>query len=137
MDIKNSKPKIILTSSLTTGRRFVKKQNMNGVPLMNFSIYTPSMLLKEKLIRLKPNYRLINDDESAYLLLTLIRQNDYQLKGFVPSFGAASSLLEVINDYRLNENKNFTLVNEKQLFTFDPYKSILYFAILRKEESHD
>ena len=26
---------------------------------------------------------------------------------------------------------------EKQLFTFDPYKSILYFAILRKEESHD
>ena len=108
MDIKNSKPKIILTSSLTTGRRFVKKQNMNGVPLMNFSIYTPSMLLKEKLIRLKPNYRLINDDESAYLLLTLIRQNDYQLKGFVPSFGAASSLLEVINDYRFNENKNFT-----------------------------
>ena len=37
----------------------------------------------------------------------------------------------------LAENKNFTLVNEKQLFTFDPYKSILYFAILRKEESHD
>lgn len=66
------------------------------------------MLLKEKLIRLKPNYRLISDDESAYLLLTLIRQNDYQLKGFVPSFGAASKLLEVLNDYRFNENDKFT-----------------------------
>ena len=37
----------------------------------------------------------------------------------------------------LAEHKEFTLVNEKQLFTFDPYKSMLYFAILRKEESHD
>ncbi len=37
----------------------------------------------------------------------------------------------------LAEHKNFTLVNEKQLFTFDPYKSLLYFAILRKEENHD
>ena len=108
MDITNSKPKIILASSLTTGRRFVKKQNLNGVPLMNFSIYTPSMLLKEKLIRLKPNYRLINDDESAYLLLILIKNNDYQLKNYVTSFGAASKLLEVINDYRFNENNNFT-----------------------------
>ena len=108
MDIKNSKPKIILTSSLTTGRRFVKKQNMNGVPLMNFSIYTPSMLLKEKLVRVKPDYRLISDDESAYILLTLIRNNDYQLKRYVTSFGAASKLLEVLNDYRFNENNKFT-----------------------------
>ncbi len=37
----------------------------------------------------------------------------------------------------LAEHNEFTLVNEKQLFPFDPYKSLLYFAILRKEEKHD
>lgn len=107
MDIKNSKQKIILTSSLTTGRRFVKKQNLNGIPLMNFSIYTPSLLLKEKIIRLKPSYHLINDDESAYIILTLIKNNDYGLKKYVKSFGAASKLLEVVNDYRFSENDSF------------------------------
>ena len=37
----------------------------------------------------------------------------------------------------LNEHPEFKLENEKQLFPFDPYKSMLYFAVLRKEESHD
>ena len=66
------------------------------------------MLVKEKLIKLKPGFRLINDDESAYILLTLIRDNDYKLKQYVTSFGAASKLLEVFNDYRYNENSGFT-----------------------------
>ena len=54
---------------------------------------------------------------------------------FVPTL-CKNETKRVVREF-LNENKNFTLVNEKQLFTFDPYKSILYFAILRKEESHD
>ena len=66
------------------------------------------MLVKEKLIKLKPGFRLINDDESAYILLTLIRDKDYQLKPYVTSFGAASKLLEVFNDYRYNSNSAFT-----------------------------
>lgn len=37
----------------------------------------------------------------------------------------------------LNQHPEFKLENEKQLFPFDPYKSMLYFAILRKEEKHD
>lgn len=108
MNINDYNPKIILSSSLTTGRRFIKKQNLNGVALMNFDIYTPETLVKEKIIKLKPGYRLIGNDESAYLLLTLIRKNDYKLGSYVTSFGAASKLLEVIDDYRYNENNNFT-----------------------------
>lgn len=54
---------------------------------------------------------------------------------FVPTL-CKNETKRVVRDFLAN-NKNFKLVNEKQLFTFDPYKSILYFAILRKEESHD
>ena len=43
MNISDCNPKILLTSSLTTGRRFVKKQNLNGVALMNFDIFTPNV----------------------------------------------------------------------------------------------
>ena len=108
MIISDCNPKILLTSSLTTGRRFVKKQNLNDVALMNFDIFTPEMLVKEKLIKLKPGFRLLSNDESAYIVLTLIQDNDYGLKQYVTSFGAASKLLEVLNDYRYNENSGFT-----------------------------
>ena len=108
MNLNDSNPKIILSSSLTNGRRFIKKQNINGVPMMNFSIYTPEMLVKEKIVKFKPGFRLIGKDESAYLLLVLIRKNNYKLKKYVTSFGAASKLLEVLEDYRYNENNNFT-----------------------------
>ena len=108
MSFTDINPKIILTNSLTTGRRFVKKQNLNGVNIFNFAIYTPESFIKEKLIRLLPNYRLISNDECAYILLSLIENNDYGLKKYVTSFGAASKLLEVINDYRYNSNDKFT-----------------------------
>ena len=126
MSINDSSPKIILTSSLTTGRRFVKKQNLNGVALMNFSIYNPEMLVKEKLVKLKPGFRLINDDESAYILLTLIRDNDYNLKSYVTSFGAASKLLEVFNDYRYNSNGGFAnLIEADYSILLNDYKKEL------------
>ena len=108
MNISNCSPKRLLTSSLTTGRRFVKKQNLSGVALMNFTIYTPEMLVKEKLIKSKPGFRLLSNDESAYVLLTLIQNNDYGLKKYVTSFGAASKLLEVFNDYRYSSNNTFS-----------------------------
>ena len=112
MNLSDFNSKILLTSSLTTGRRFVKKQNLNGIALMNFNIFTPETLVKEKLIKLKPGFRLLSNDESAYVLLTLIQDNDYGLKQYVTSFGAASKLLEVLNDYRYNDNNDYTnLVN--------------------------
>ena len=108
MSINSYNSKILLTNSLTTGLRFVKKANLDGTKLMNYNIYTPVMLVKEKIIKLTPNTRIICDDESAYLLLLLIQQNDYDLKQYVTSFGAAKKLLEVINDYRFHENNRFT-----------------------------
>lgn len=62
-------------------------------------------------------------------------ENGGELIYFVPTL-CKNETKRVVCDFLAN-NKNFKLVNEKQLFTFDPYKSILYFAILRKEESHD
>lgn len=114
MDLSNNKPKILLTNSLTTGLRFVKKINLSGVNLMNYNIYTPSMLVKEKIIKLRPGIRLISDDESAYILLLLIQDNNYGLKEYVTSFGAASKLLEVINDYRYQENNGFANLIDAQ-----------------------
>ena len=108
MSLTDINPKIILSGSLTTGRRFVKKQNINGVNIFNFAIYTPETFIKEKLIRVLPNYRLISNDECAYILLSLIENKDYGLKKYVTSFGAASKLLEVINDYRFSSNDKFT-----------------------------
>ena len=37
----------------------------------------------------------------------------------------------------LDKHKEYRLVEQRQLFPFDKYKSFLYFAILRKEVSHD
>ena len=54
---------------------------------------------------------------------------------FVPTL-CKNETKRVVREF-LSEHKEFTLVNEKQLFTFDPYKSILYFAILKKEVAHD
>ena len=42
------------------------------------------------------------------------------------------------NIYRfLKENPNFKLVEERQLFPFDPYDSSIYYAILRKDVSNE
>ena len=37
----------------------------------------------------------------------------------------------------LKEHKDFVLVEEKQLLPFDKYKSMLYYAILKREVNHD
>ncbi len=54
---------------------------------------------------------------------------------FVPTL-CKNETKRVIHAF-LNGHSEFTLVNEKQLFPFDPYKSLMYFAILRKEKNHD
>ncbi len=42
----------------------------------------------------------------------------------------------VIHNF-LSEHSEFSLVEEKQLFPFDKYQTMLYFSILRKEAEHD
>ena len=55
-----------------------------------------------------------------YVLPTLCRNETYSLiRQFV------------------NEHPEFVIEKEKQLFPFDRYNSMLYFAILRKEAKHD
>ena len=86
MNKVNCNPKIFLTNSLTTGRRYIKMRNLEGQTFLNHAIHTPQSFAKEKLINLKPGYRLISDDESAYILLVLVRIGDYGLKNYVTSF---------------------------------------------------
>ena len=134
MRITDAKPKILLTSSLTTGLRYVKKLNLQGindirnVKLMNYTVCTPEMLIKEKLIKIKPGFRIISDDESAYILLSLIENKDdgYGLKKYVTSFGAASTLLDVLDDYRYSGKLDFSnLIKADYHSLLDDYKKKL------------
>ena len=54
---------------------------------------------------------------------------------FVPTF-CRNECRGLIRRF-LKENAHFRLVNEKQLFPFDKYQTMLYFAILRKENKND
>ena len=54
---------------------------------------------------------------------------------FVPTF-CRNETKSLIHRF-LKEHEGFSLVEEKQLFPFDKYESMLYFAILRKEVKHD
>ena len=54
---------------------------------------------------------------------------------FVPTF-CRNETKGLIRRF-LNEHKGFELIEEKQLFPFDKFESMLYFAILRKEVKHD
>ena len=79
--------------------------------------------------------RFIEIEKESLLEASKQVENGGDLIYFVPTL-CKNETKRVVRSF-LEEHKNFTLVNEKQLFTFDPYKSILYFAIIRKEESHD
>ncbi len=102
------KPKILLSSSLTLARRFVQKKNLQGEVVLNYTVHNLFSLIQSLLIEVAPSIRLISDDESAYIFYKLISKKDYELKETVKSFGAASKLLDVLNDYRLNDNYSFS-----------------------------
>lgn len=116
--------KILLTSSLTTARRFVFKMNLNGIKVVNYQTHTLSSLLRELLNN--PTIRIVGSEESAYILLKLIESNDYGLSRSVKSIGASLKLLEVVNDYRLNENETFaTLIKADYQSLLKDYKNYL------------
>ena len=88
--------KILLTSSLTTARRFVFKMNLNGIKVVNYQTHTLSSLLRELLDN--PKIRIVGSEESAYILLKLIESN-FVLISFLFNF--------------INETLNSSLIFKK------------------------
>ena len=79
--------------------------------------------------------RFIEIEKESILEASKQVENGGDLIYFVPTL-CKNETKRVIHAF-LNEHNEFTLVNEKQLFPFDPYKSLMYFAILRKEKNND
>ena len=96
-------------------------------------------------LRDKPDYFLrckqeqldtfIQEEKKALLAATELVEDGGNIIYFVPTV-CRNETRSIINAF-LNEHKGYTLVEEKQLFPFDKYQSMLYFAILRKEDQHD
>ena len=113
MDLKK---KIILSGNIINARKYVLQQAFNGNSFYNYEESTPSMLVENLL---DSKYRVISDKEAAYILLNIISEKDFGLKKIVFTVGAASKLLEVINDYRLSNNNTFEYLEKGQ------YKELL------------
>ena len=79
--------------------------------------------------------RLINGQKQALLEASKQVEDGGDLVYFIPTF-CKNEGKGIIHKF-LEGHQEFTLVEEKQLFPFDKYESMLYFAILRKEVSHD
>lgn len=125
-DLSSLESKILLTGSLTTARRFVQKLNIFGVRFVNYKTHTLSSLLHDLLIKQDPTIRLVSNDESAYIIWKLIEKNNYGLNGVVKSLGASLKLLEVLNDYRLNNDESFSsLINADYKSLLKDYKDYL------------
>ncbi len=108
-NLSSIESKIILTSSLTTARRFVQKQNLLGVDVLNYATHTMHSLIQELLFLCGNTSRVVSSHESAYILLKRIENKDdgFGLKETVKSIGAALKLLEVLDDYRLNDKDDY------------------------------
>ena len=115
--------KAIITNDMINGNRFITKMTLEHKNIVDYEVYTPSMLIGS-LIDIKT--RMISNKEASYILFNLIKKNDYGLKNNVLTVGAAAELLEVINDYRLQDNtdyKNILKADYEKLLS--DYKSYL------------
>lgn len=109
--------KIIIANDLINGNRFVTKKTLENGFLVNYDVYTPTLLIAS-LVGI--NNRMISNREASYIILNLIKSNDYGLKQNVLTVGAASKVLEAINDYRMQDNyefKNILKVNYNKLLS--------------------
>ena len=108
-NLSSFESKIILTNSLTTARRFVQKQNLLGVDVLNYATHTMHSLIQESLFLCGNTSRVVSSHESAYILLKRIENKDdgFGLKETVKSIGASLKLLEVLDDYRLNDKDDY------------------------------
>ena len=126
--MNNMDAKIFLANNIINARRYILKLNIKGDTLLNYEVYTPTMLINTLLKRINPNLRLISNKEASYIIYKLIKDDarDYSLDKSIFTIGASKKLMEVINDYRLsliNEYKYIYPGNYKKLM--DDYKNYL------------
>ena len=105
------KGKMIISNNLINGNRFITKKTLEEGFVINYDVTTPTMLIGSLM---HINIRMISNKEASYILYNLIKKKDYGLKNNVLTVGAASKLLEVINDYRLSDNFTFSNILKGQ-----------------------
>lgn len=86
-------------------------------------------LKQENLDQIIANEELALNESAAFV------EQGGDLVYFIPTF-CKNEGRSLIHRF-LNKHKEFTLVEEKQLFPFDRYQTFLYFAVLRKEVTND
>jgi len=111
MDIKLLDKKLIIANSISNARKYVLQQALNGNPLFNYEINTPYMLVSSFIAG---KNRLISDKETSYILFNLIKNSsdNYNIKTNINTIGAVNKLLEIINDFRLEDISDFKYVLE-------------------------
>lgn len=143
---------------------FEVKQKLNALHLSNISLYEIESEGMRTCVSKPVHYMFVCPDNSYLAELkerpdAFLRckqeQLDEHIKEEKKALNSAADLVEedgyliyfiptvcrnetrgVVNAF-LNEHNEFSLVEEKQLFPFDKYQTMLYFAILRKEVKHD
>ena len=103
----NLDKKIFLCNNILNGRRYIQSLNLNNEIILNYEVLTLRMLIENNIL----DYRLIDDNEAAYILFNLIKKNKYKSKD-INTIGAAKKLLIVLNDYRMNETNDYSAIYE-------------------------
>ena len=103
----NLDKKIFLCNNILNGRRYIQSLNLNNEIILNYEVLTLRMLIVNNIL----DYRLIDDNEAAYILFNLIKKNKYKSKD-INTIGAVKKLLIVLNDYRMNESNDYSAIYE-------------------------
>ena len=105
----NLDKKIFLCNNILNGRRYIQSLNLNNEIILNYEVLTLRMLIVNNIL----DYRLIDDNEAAYILFNLIKKNKYKSKD-INTIGAVKKLLIVLNDYRMNESNDYSAIYEME-----------------------
>jgi len=105
----NLDKKIFLCNNILNGRRYIQSLNLNNEIILNYEVLTLRMLIENNIL----DYRLIDDNEAAYILFNLIKKNKYKSKD-INTIGAVKKLLIVLNDYRMNESNDYSAIYEME-----------------------
>ena len=103
----NLDKKIFLCNNILNGRRYIQSLNLNNEIILNYEVLTLRMLIENNIL----DYRLIDDNEAAYILFNLIKKNKYKSKD-INTIGAVKKLLIVLNDYRMNDSNDYSAIYE-------------------------
>ena len=114
--LNNLDQKIILGNNINNLRKFIANYNLNNNIVLNYQLVTPKMLINELLNEYNElnnlSIRLIGSKEASFILYDLINHNDYGLLKLKLNVKSVNKLLDLINDYRLNEINSFKGIYE-------------------------